>query len=450
MEERAIKLNHKEFLLLSINILVVIIAIIFYVMGISNKNVSIMSIVSAIVVIITFIVFHKNILGFGFVFVLYNMVIHYGFGIIYFLLSPEAAKKTYASWTLSFLNSSNYSLAVLISILAFEMFTILWILGFKSYNRIRTQNDEGYLQNNNAFYVAGIIMLLLTLVFFVICLATGVFSLNSSYQEYRAALTDSSQLYNYVLILYATGLAYVVAASDGTKLKIGIIIFILSAIILLLTGNKGEVLYAVLAAFGIIGYKKYKMSPKMIALIVLIVFFVIPIVTATRSDGVLNSSQEIKGDLYEPIMEMGMQIRCVVYSLDKVADGTYNYMYGYSYIRPVLRLIGILIIPLRNVKDVPIDFNADFSGMGFTQIAESYLNFGILGSLAVFGTLGLVFGRKEGKNLTNSKLCLYGSILVILINMSRNTFVFVPGQVFLMILMYVIIDYFSKKQRNLE
>lgn len=446
MEERSIKLNHKEFLLLSINVIMMVIAIMFYVMGISNKNVSIMSIVSAIVIVITFKVFHKNILSFGFVFVLYNMVIHYGFGIVYFLLSPEAAKRAYASWTLSFLNSSNYSLAVLISILAFEMFTILWILGFKSHNVIGSQNDERYFQNNNAFYVVGIIMLLITLIFFVVCLATGVFSLNSSYQDYRAALTDSSQLYNYVLIIYATGLTYVVAASDGRKLKVGIILFTMSAIILLLTGNKGEVFYAVLAALGIIGYKKYKMSPKMVVLIALIVFFIIPIVTATRSTGVLNNSQEIKGDLYEPIMEMGMQIRCVVYSLDKVADGTYNYMYGYSYIRPVLRLIGILIIPLRNIKDIPINFNVDFSGMGFTQVAESYLNFGISGSLVVFGALGLVFGRKEGKVLTNSKLCLYGSILVILINMSRNTFVFVPGQMFLMILLYIIINYFSKNK----
>ena len=448
MEGRSIKLNHKEFLLFSLNVIVMIIAIIIYVTDISNKIVSIMSIVSAIVVVITFKVFHKNILSFGFVFVLYNMVIHYGFGIVYFLLSPEAAKKAYASWTISFLNSPNYSLAVLISILAFEMFTILWILGFKSYNVIGSQNDECYFHNNNAFYFAGIIMLLITLVFFVVCLATGVFSLNSSYQDYRAALTDSNQLYNYVLILYATGLTYIVAASDGTKLKVGIIIFSMSAIILLLTGNKGEVFYAVLAALGIMGYKKYKMSPKMVALIVLIVFFVIPIVTATRSAGVLNNLQEIKGDLYGPIMEMGMQIRCVVYSLDKVADGTYNYMYGYSYIRPVLRLIGFLIIPLRNIKDIPIDFNVDFSGMGFTQVAESYLNFGILGSLVIFGALGLIFGRKEGKVLTNSKLCLYGSILVILINMSRNTFIFVPGQMFLMILFYMIINYFSKNKRT--
>ena len=41
--------------------------------------------------------------------------------------------------------------------------------------------------------------------------------------------------------------------------------------------------------------------------------------------------------------------------------------------------------------------------------------------------------------MNTRKLCLIGSVLVILINLSRNTFIFVPGQITVMlILCYVV------------
>ena len=432
----------KSLLLLNFLLLITTASLLFFNVG--NVFVSIFSVIVSVLILFTFKIAHGNILGLGFVLMAYNLLMHFGFGIIHFLISDQPAKDLYSSWILLFLKSSSYPLAIITSALAFEAFTIFWLIGLKKKStlsiEIFEEDEESDDRKKSACYTMGVMMLGAVLLYFIYLMLTGRLSLNMTYSEYIENVAKGNTLYSWVLVLYATGLLYVVSSSGKKKRVFGILLFIMTAMIFLLTGNKGEVLYAVLAALGVAGYQRKKLSIKIVALLCVIMFVIIPIVTATRSAGVSDEFTLKLSSFTDSFLEIGMQIRCVVYSIDGVAQGAYSHMYGYSYLRPIFRVIGYVIFPLRNLPEQAVDLSSsksDFYGFGFTQVAEGYLNFGIVGAMLFFAILGFIFGRLEFKKMNPLKLSLVGSILAILINSSRNVFAFVPGQIVVMIAIYL-------------
>ena len=419
---------------------------------VSKVFVSVFSVIVSVLILLTFKIAHENILSLGFVLIAYNLLMHFGFGVIHFLISDEPAKDLYASWTLAFLRSNNYSLAIIVSALAFEAFTIAWLVGLKRSQAISVElaeesNVDDEERQKNACYIIGIFMLGIVLLYFGYLMLTGRLSLGMTYAEFMEKVSKGNALYSWVLVLYATGLLYVVSSFGNKKRTLGILLFAVTAVIFFITGNKGEVLYAVLAALGVAGYQRKKLNLKLVALLCVIMFVIIPVVTATRSMGVRDEFTLELSSFTDSFLEIGMQIRCVVYSIDGVESGAYTQMHGYSYLRPVLRIIGYIIFPLRNLPEQAVDLStpkSDFYGYGFTQVAEGYLNFGILGSMLFFVILGFAFGRLEFKKMDPIKISLVGSILAILINCSRNIFTFVPGQVLVMLSIYLLTMIVSK------
>ena len=442
----------KALLLLS-NMALFMITTMLLFFDVSNVFVSAYSVVIIISILVTFKVAHGNILGFGFVFIAYNILMHFGFGIIHFLIDDTLAKELYSSWVLTFLQSSNYSLAILISALAFEAYTIAWLVGLNKKKTIGSKDKEVdeciETQERGACYTFGMLMLAGVFFYFVILWLTEKISFDMSYMDYRDGVMQGSALYSWMLVLYPTGLVYVFASSNKNRRMWGVILFFATAIILLATGNKGEVFYVVLATLGIVGYQNKKIGFRLASLLCIIMFIVIPVVTSTRSTGVGEGFSLEFASLTDPFLEIGMQIRCVVFSIDHVASGTYSFMHGYSYLRPVCSVLGYLLFPLRYLPEIPIDLTSSksyFYGYGFTQVAEGYLNFGITGAVLVFAILGYLLGRLEFKRMGTRKLCLVGSVLVILINASRNVFIFVPGQITLMLILYYMVKFISRKK----
>lgn len=435
-------------LFLSLNIVLLIITSMLLLFDVGNIFVSIFSIIVTCVIFATFKFVHGNILSLGFVFIAYNILMHFGFGVINFLVSNVFAREMYASWTLAFLQSSNYSLAIIISALAFECYTIAWLIGLRNKRPRETSPLEKRCNTevveNLVCYILGIAMLSGVFLYFCYLFVTDRMSFSMTYTDYRNNVMKGNTLYSWVLVFYPTGLLYVIASSKGRRRAVGIALFTATAFIFLITGNKGEVLYAVLASLGILGYQGRKLNKKLVLFLCVIMFVIIPIVTATRSSGVINGFQLVFASFTDSFLEIGMQIRCLVYSIDGVKNGIYPLMYGYSYLNPICQALGYLILPLRSLPEIPIDLvssNSSFSGFGFTQVAEGYLNFGIIGSMLVFGLFGYYIGKLEFKRMNTRKLCLIGSVLVILINLSRNTFIFVPGQVTVMLIIYFLVNF---------
>ena len=159
----------KTLLLLNLMLLMVTASLLFF--DVSKVFVSVFSVIVSVLILLTFKIAHENILSLGFVLIAYNLLMHFGFGVIHFLISDEPAKDLYASWTLAFLRSNNYSLAIIVSALAFEAFTIAWLVGLKRSQAISVElaeesNVDDEERQKNACYIIGIFMLGIVLLYF--------------------------------------------------------------------------------------------------------------------------------------------------------------------------------------------------------------------------------------------------------------------------------------------
>ena len=220
-------------LLLS-NLLLFFVTASLFLFEVRNLFVTIFSIVVIILILVTFKVAHGNILGLGFVFIAYNILMHFGFGIVHFLVSNTVARDIYASWTLAFLKSENYALAILISALAVEAYTIAWLFGVDRSQMKQASEptvDESTETREKAFcYLFGMLMLAGVLLYFVYFLVTGRMSLGMSYLDYRTGVMKGNALYSWMLVFYPTGLLYVIASAEGKKRTIGIALFVATAV----------------------------------------------------------------------------------------------------------------------------------------------------------------------------------------------------------------------------
>lgn len=433
--------------------------IFFNAADVSPKVMTWMALISSVCCVITFKI-NDKIATFGLcsVLLLYTICTQFGMVIVYFLLG-ESFVSDYQIWTLAFLYSENLSRAIALGIISITIYTIVvYVVSSKSCSMDKRQPAINKLGDNEKTVVVyiGYAMLAVTFLYLLYFLATGQISLHSSYNDFISNVSKNNLLWNYMLIIYATGIAYVVAAGNKKQLKTGLIMYGATALILFLTGNKGEVLYATLACVGVYQYRGNKMSMKLALMILMVVFVIIPVITASRGEGVLGSLSGNGGlnggSFTSAFTEMGMQIRLSAYVLDEFQNGTRSLIWGYSYYSPFVNIIDRLLfnVGIRIPAPASYNFVSRFPGYGFSQIAEAYCNFGLTGVMIFHFLLGLILSKIESRKemLSPAKLAYFTSIITILINATRNRFSFVPGQILIMSMIYLLIKLICQSKKR--
>lgn len=418
----------------------------FRIITISTVKISALSVLVSICCVISFKT-NNRIATFGLssVLLLYTLCTQFGMVAVYFLLGRKFVSN-YSSWTLAFLKSGNIVRAIAMGIIAVTVYT--FSVNFASakscpFNERKPCKRKFGTYENNIVVHVGYLMLLVTLVYLLYFLATGKITLHSTYGDFIKNVSSDNATWNTILILYATGIAYIVSAANKKQMKIGFTLYGITALILFVTGNKGEVLYAVLACVGVYQYRGNKLNLKMILLCAVVLFFIIPVITSSRGEGVLNSVSLSGGDFTSSLTEMGMQIRLSVFVLDEVQNGTRDLIWGYSYYSPFINILDTMLLNIGIRLKPPESFNfiSHFPGFGFSQIAEAYCNFGIIGVMIFYSVMGAVLSKIESKRvmLSPAQLAYFTSIITILINATRNRFAFVPGQILIMSFFYLAI-----------
>ena len=129
-----------------------------------------------------------------------------------------------------------------------------------------------------------------------------------------------------------------------------------------------------------------------------------------------------------------MQIRTSVYVLDDLQNGVYTFLYGKSYYQPIINMI----TPFLDHTTATDHIRLMYKGYGFNQVIEGYLNFGILGVIGYFGIVGYLLAKWENIIVNKMRLAYIGTITCILINATRNYFAFVPGQIVIVSIIYLV------------
>lgn len=407
----------------------------------SNLMITIESLVVFAIVNIYFAVDEKlKIFGFAHAHFLYASISAFGIGWVAFLIGRDSVYQTISAYSAGFLDNPAYGKAVVLSMLAFLTYLLSVAIGNSAHKEWVHEKEAGRLRDVAASRILadlGIAFIGFSFVVFSLFLISGRISLSMSYSEYMASIEGFS-IYAYMLLAYEVGICFVVACGDATQKKIGITLFAAVAVIFFLTGNKGEVLYGLLACIGIYRYKGMKIKLKHIILLAILVFVVIPFITATRREGVLGGLSSIGASSTGFFVELGTQIRCTVYVLAQMSNGSRELIWGYSYYSPIMNILNRMI-PFADLKIKPpasFDFTTTFASMGFNQIAEGYANFGVAGSCLYFFITGLFLSKNESKQMGNAPLGYLGAICAILINVSRNRFAFFFGHVFIVSVIY--------------
>lgn len=383
---------------------------------------------------------NRNIKKFGYsmVVLLFTICTQFGLITVYFFVGENYVSR-YSDNVLRFLYSDQYVAAVLLAIVAISSYVIATKMGSNKqslYDYSKKLIDDAKEERNIVVFI-GYALIITVIVYFLYFLLTGNLNLKVSYSEFRTSPITQNALYPYIIVIYATGIGYVVAGGTRKQIYIGMLLYLIPATIFFLTGNKGEVLYAVLACIGALSYRGFKFRAKTVLIIGVILFVIIPFITNNRNEGVLNNLENISVDLTSPFVEMGMQFRVSVYILEEIESSERELLYGFSYYNPIVNIID-KIIPFSIKLSAPDDFNFkdEYERKGFSQIAESYANFGLLGVILYHMVLGYLLSRTESNQLRVIGRAYFTSIVVVIINATRNKFAFVPGQIVLLTMLY--------------
>lgn len=409
-----------------------------------NKDITLLSTYTIFLLVYVFVK-AGNKFGMSAALFAYLIFTQFGMSTIYYLFGPNSLS-SFSRTTLNFLNSGMYNKAIILGLIA----SISYVYGSRLGSRFKIKKTKITLPENEIenklVYYTGLLFLILTLLYLLFFILSGRVRLGMSYHSYlNSGIVNS--LYSWILFMYSIGICFVVSVSQSSKLRLGWMLFSLSALIFFSTGNRGEVLYATLAAMGIMYYKSEKLKFKYIFFALGLIFLVIPFIRNTRNLETINSLDFLTVNTFDAIAEMGHQLRLSVLILEEFSFGAREYLFGFSYYNPVINLIDNFVPwSIRLVPPSDFNFESSFSGLGFSQVAESYANFGILGVISYHFFIAFMLRKAEARNLSGITLAYWGAILAILINATRNRFAFVVGQLFVLTVVYAVLKIFSNKK----
>jgi len=393
-------------------------------------------------------------LNFTVVYGTYLIISHLGLAVSdYFIpgsLQAFATKAGLMSYHLQWYYSESRTYAIVLSGLGICAFFLgSGLLG----GRILTKQRQTVsiinwqLHGNQPIFKIGVLLLIFSTIYLIGAFLTNSLPLFDTYSNYVTKLSELPS-YPLFLVMISTGLTFMVATGSAKQIWKWIIFFIIPASLLLITGNRGEIFYALASSVAIVAIRGFRMNYRVVSIIAIAFFIVIPLVRDIRQTALnqLNSS-EISINLTDPFVEMGYQLRPLMETIGWITEGE-PFANGGTYLLPIQRLIG-LAVPF--IERPPIEGHFDIKGrlpaQGYTVVAEAYFNFGIAGVVIVLGSIGLFFAFSN-KPETSEKLALSGAIAAILINNLRNDFLFVPGQIVIVLLLIFIARLLSNRQIN--
>ena len=266
----------------------------------------------------------------------------------------------------------------------------------------------------------------------IMALATGRLRLidYASVKDYFSENNVFSYLLRLSWVAIPTGTYYARNRKDYTILAIPIIFMF---IILMISGNRNEILYPLSMAVGIYVWKRNHIERKQVPLsILMMALFVIivinPLISSTRKIG-LGLSTLISGTFgfYDAIYEMGSGINTFSITLYALDTQYTSFKYGLTILIPIVALISLNSIVNTTTfhseySPTVILNNLGHYGRGYTWICELFLNFGIIGTILFFLILGGYINSSESPRVLERKRLFFFQISPLFMLWARNSF----------------------------
>lgn len=218
------------------------------------------------------------------------------------------------------------------------------------------------------------------------------------------------------LPLFGLFRAWIVISAFGTiafsRRNIGVVTACLMIVVFLPTfiiGQRGFFIVNVAAVVVVLRLRGVHIPGPVLLIGALCLFLLIPVIREMRG----GAPSFVLG-LLDPFYEMGAQLRVVVFTIDAVAGGDWGYEWGGTYWDAIGQAIPNMFGSQRPQSPSVIIttlYNYGGAGLGMTEVAEAYVNYGIMGVFFVF--LGLGWGITKAEHYATRSpfaLTFYGAL----------------------------------------
>lgn len=326
------------------------------------------------------------------------------------------------------------------SISAFLIGIVLALKIIKKQGEIATEYESD--QENPEVYVAGCLLLLAGITMFVVGLIgldpLGYFRLTYS-ETFRLRAESDPRLFGSGITIAFIGLSIAAAGASSRRFRTISAIGAIWLISLMYLGFRGPTVVAALIVY-IIARKKGLRIPRFVPTLAAAVLLVILPVLHVGREAPLNdrlSQVSLKDfNILDAPAEMGMSIRPLVETIDLV--GPNDFRFGRTYWIAIKGIVPNLALrweasATESETDLPPSHwitaivdpwtYKNYGGIGFSAIAEPYMNFGILGVLTYFLVLSFFLIYLEQISVRNAyALAAWALILGPLLWTTRNDF----------------------------
>jgi hypothetical protein len=261
---------------------------------------------------------------------------------------------------------------------------------------------------------------------------TGVVGVLSTYGDYLEY--GISAMVNYLYYFVGLGMLLLAAAAPSPWRLAGAVVLGVWAVFAFPLGLRGELLFPAVTALAVISMRRAPLKAYQAAIIALFLLAGISGVRQYRQEGWSRVRlSEISFSPVDALAEMGGTVRPVAEVIQWSSFGE-THLWGASYWAPVDRAL-YYVVPgwsrleaIEDMRLMSVRVMEQVGPIGFSPVAEAYVNFGEVGVLLMMLLFGLVVGRMERWPVTRENQVKVGVVLLPLIIMIRNDFVPVPFQ----------------------
>lgn len=336
--------------------------------------------------------------------------------------------------------------------LAMIGFALSAIIFSSESNKNSITHDSQVLYRRRLFHIGGFLLGLFIAIFFVLTISSGAISSYGAYLQVMSLNPLIAVIFSY--LYFFIGLAFVFVCVSYSK-GFGYLYFGLFAVWALFAfkiGLRGEVMFPSAVAACMLGRKGAPIKGYVLAIGIVLFLIVTGIVKNARVSG--DYSQDVMINPLNAIAEMGSSLRAVQETIKWRKNDNFKLLQGGSYWAPFERQFALFIPQLErvNIEDderlLNIVVQKKAGPIGFSAVAEAYINFGEKGVIVVFFILGWVMARLDSSATTIRNDILIGVALLPIFVTIRNSFIHVPVQIILGLAIASLLMYIGYRKDN--
>lgn len=299
--------------------------------------------------------------------------------------------------------------------------------------------------------IGGLMLIFMVLIFFTIGFATGALS---SYGAYLAIVKKSpliTLLFVYIYLFIGMAIVFVAASYRTGFGYTYFIVFAIWGLLAFKVGLRGEVMFPTAVTAAILGRRRIPLKTHKLFIAVTFMLFATIVVKNARISGDYSSVDNINP--LNAIAEMGSSLRAIEEVISWRNTG-FELLYGESYWAPFERQLALFLpierLPsLQDKRLLNVVVMERAGPIGFSPVAEAYANFGEKGIILISIILGGLFAKLDRVASTLRSDILIGVAIIPLFIMIRNSFAFIPVQIFIgLVLAFIILQLAKVKMES--